>query len=44
MGPGSHDAYAQWTESMFGSAEVANFKALDPDVAFVLNGEYGAPS
>ena len=40
MGAGSHNAYTQWSEPMFGGAEVTNFKALDSDVTLVVNREY----
>src|SRR4029077_6360480 len=42
MGAGPHNTYAQWSQPMFGSAEVADFKALDPDVTLVMNGQYAA--
>src|SRR4029077_18686664 len=44
MGAGSNDAYAQWSQPMFGCVEVSNFKAFDPDIALVLDREYGASS
>ena len=37
MRAGSHNVYAQWSESMFGGVEVANFKAFDSHVALVVN-------
>ena len=43
MGAGTHNAYAQRNQSMFGGPVVANFKALDPYVTFVLNREYALP-
>lgn len=42
MGAGPRNAYAQWSEPMFGGAEVANFKALDPYVTLIVNGKYAA--
>src|SRR5262245_15870169 len=36
----SDDAYAQRREPVFGGAEVANFKTLDPYVTLVVNGKY----
>ena len=44
MRAGTHHAYAQWSKPMFGSAEVANFKALDPYIALVVNGKYRLPA
>src|SRR5437660_6094657 len=44
MGAGSNDAYAQRSEPMFGSVEVADFKALDSDVALVLDRKDGVSS
>jgi hypothetical protein len=44
MGAGSHVAYAQWSEPMFGGAEVANFKALDSHVTLIVNREYALSS
>src|SRR5277367_5120433 len=40
MGARSHHADTQGSQPMFGSAEVANFKPLDPHVTLVVNGEY----
>src|ERR1700730_785590 len=42
MGAGPHHAYAQWSQPMFGGAEVSNFKALDSNVTLVMNGQYAA--
>src|SRR6185369_9168837 len=44
VGARSHNAYAQWTEPMYGGTEVANFKALDSDVTLIVNREYGLSS
>ena len=42
MGAGPHNTYAQWSQPMFGGAEVANFKAFDSNVTLVMNGQYAA--
>ena len=44
MGAGSHDAYTQWSEPMFGGAEVANFKTFDSHVTLIVNREHAVPS
>jgi len=40
MGAGTDYVDAQRGEAMFGGTEVANLKALDPHITFVLNREY----
>src|SRR5664279_2937630 len=40
MEAGTHDAYAQWHELMFGGVEVAYLKTLDSHVTLIVNRDY----
>lgn len=44
MGTSAHNTDAQWSELMFGGAVVADLEAFDPNVALVVNSQYGAPA
>src|SRR6185437_13073227 len=44
MGAGPHYTYAQRSEPMFGSVEIANFKAFNPHVTLIVDSKHSLSS